>query len=380
MTRIYLIRHAEAEGNLYRRAQGQYNSLITDRGVKQIEALSKRFEHIHIDAVYSSDLNRTEHTAEAIYKSHGLELNTDRRLREINVGIWEDQPWGNIWYSDKAQLRYFTSEPEKWDIPGGESFELLETRMAEAMSNIAQQWDGRTIAVFSHGMAIRTFLCYVTGTSLCDIASIAHSENTGVSCFVFENDRFSVEFMNDSSHLTPELKGMNTQGWWKNKEGIDRHELRFVPMDIKNEKKRYISCYREIWESLYGDLNGFGDGSNFWRAAVADSKKDRFAISDAYIGEDQVGFIELNLDNDEYGNIVFCYMRPEYRNLGMGIQLIGQSVSVARKYGKQRVRLNVSDKNIRAMNFYKKYGFKQVGVTQGSHGSLVVMEKNISNR
>lgn len=32
MTRIYIVRHAEAEGNLYRRAHGWYNSLITQRG------------------------------------------------------------------------------------------------------------------------------------------------------------------------------------------------------------------------------------------------------------------------------------------------------------------------------------------------------------
>ena len=38
MTNIYLIRHAEAEGNLYRRIQGQYNSKITPLGEKQILA------------------------------------------------------------------------------------------------------------------------------------------------------------------------------------------------------------------------------------------------------------------------------------------------------------------------------------------------------
>lgn len=30
MTTIYLVRHAEAEGNLYRIAHGHYNSCITD--------------------------------------------------------------------------------------------------------------------------------------------------------------------------------------------------------------------------------------------------------------------------------------------------------------------------------------------------------------
>ena len=34
MTTVYLVRHAEAEGNLYRRVHGWYNSLITDNGYR----------------------------------------------------------------------------------------------------------------------------------------------------------------------------------------------------------------------------------------------------------------------------------------------------------------------------------------------------------
>ena len=82
MTTVYLVRHAEAEGNLYRRVHGWYNSLITDNGYRQIAALRGRFADIHIDAVYSSDLFRTMTTAKAVYLSHGLELHTDPGLRE----------------------------------------------------------------------------------------------------------------------------------------------------------------------------------------------------------------------------------------------------------------------------------------------------------
>ena len=56
MTRIYFVRHAEAEGNLYRIAQGQYNSLLTDRGWRQVAARRQRSAGIHSDAVYASDL------------------------------------------------------------------------------------------------------------------------------------------------------------------------------------------------------------------------------------------------------------------------------------------------------------------------------------
>ena len=94
MTTIYLIRHAEAEGNLYRRIHGWYDALITDNGFAQIAALQRRFQDIPIDAVWSSDLYRTMTTARAVYVPKGLELHTDPGLREVHMGDWEDKPWG----------------------------------------------------------------------------------------------------------------------------------------------------------------------------------------------------------------------------------------------------------------------------------------------
>ena len=93
MTTVYLIRHAEAEGNLYRRAQGHYNSTITDRGYRQIAALAKRFADIPIDAVYSSDLARTCTTALAVTCPKKLPLHTSEQLREVGMGVWEDRTW-----------------------------------------------------------------------------------------------------------------------------------------------------------------------------------------------------------------------------------------------------------------------------------------------
>ena len=51
ITTIYLIRHAEAEGNLFRVAHGQYNSNITPRGYRQLSYLRRRFQDVRLDAV-----------------------------------------------------------------------------------------------------------------------------------------------------------------------------------------------------------------------------------------------------------------------------------------------------------------------------------------
>ena len=63
MTTIYLIRHAEAEGNVYRVYQGQHDTLLTETGKLQAQALGERFRDVHVDAVYSSDLYRAAATA-----------------------------------------------------------------------------------------------------------------------------------------------------------------------------------------------------------------------------------------------------------------------------------------------------------------------------
>ena len=120
MTQIYLIRHAEAEGNLYRRVQGHYDGDITERGRKQIDKLAERFRDIHLDALYSSDLRRAVTTASAITRYHDLPLITTPRLREVAMGCWEDRPWGEVEYP-REQLVHFNCDPENQDVEGCET-------------------------------------------------------------------------------------------------------------------------------------------------------------------------------------------------------------------------------------------------------------------
>ena len=121
MTRIYLIRHAEAEGNLYRLAHGHYDSLITERGYQQIAALRERFADIPIDAVYASDLFRTRTTARAIYEPKGLPLHTTPAFREVGMGVWEGRTWQELAMEDEAALDRFNRDMVHWHVEGSET-------------------------------------------------------------------------------------------------------------------------------------------------------------------------------------------------------------------------------------------------------------------
>ena len=119
MTTIYLVRHAEAEGNLYRIAHGHYNSCITDdRGCRQIRALAERFRDVPVDAVYASDLIRTRTTAQSIYLPKGLQLHPDPAFREICMGEWEEHCWYELLRKYPQSHYDFNHRLDCWQVPG----------------------------------------------------------------------------------------------------------------------------------------------------------------------------------------------------------------------------------------------------------------------
>ena len=193
MTKIYLIRHAEAEGNLYRRIQGHWDGSITALGLQQIDALAQRFRHEHIDALYCSNLSRARVTAEAITRYHDVPAVATPRLAEICMGVWEGRAWGDVEHGFPEQMRYFNTDPEKWSVPGGEPIREVQKRMTRAIQDLAARHDGQTVAVVSHGMAIRAYLCTVLGIPNSEMSTLPYGDNTSVSLLLVDGERTTVE-------------------------------------------------------------------------------------------------------------------------------------------------------------------------------------------
>ena len=55
-TTLYLVRHAEAEGNWKRTFQGHIDSKVSEKGWMQLDYLARRFEQVHLNAGWSSPL------------------------------------------------------------------------------------------------------------------------------------------------------------------------------------------------------------------------------------------------------------------------------------------------------------------------------------
>ena len=228
MTTIYLIRHGEAEGNIFRRFHGQYDSLLTPRGEAQVQQLKRRFESIHIDACFASDLTRACQTARAVYVPKGLKLQRDSRFREICVGIWEDVPYGYLDNFDEKRMRMFNHDITNWNVEGGENYEISSSRFVEGLIEAADRYEGGSIAVFSHAAVMRCALMRMLGQM---DGKLGYSDNTGVSKLTYENGTFCPVFLNDNSHLPDELSTFYIQCWWRETDNRKEAALYFLTAD-----------------------------------------------------------------------------------------------------------------------------------------------------
>jgi broad specificity phosphatase PhoE len=215
MTRIYLVRHAEAQGNIMRIFQGSIDADVSENGIRQLERLKEHFKNIEIDAVYSSPLIRAYKTAQAANYYHNLPITTLDDLKEIDGGHWEGVKWADIETLFRDEHRLWTDEPWNFACEGGEAMRQVYDRIWNAISKIVRENSGRRVLVTSHGCAIRNFICRASGKSIEHLREIDWFENTSVNVIDFD-DNFNPNIisLNDAAHLDEETATITKQSWW----------------------------------------------------------------------------------------------------------------------------------------------------------------------
>lgn len=368
MTEIYLIRHTQAEGNLYHMMQGHWDGDITELGKKQIDALAERMRDVKIDALYTSDLYRTRMTASAITKYHDIPMINDERLREINIGPWEAVFFGNVLRSDPEIFKVFMGDPENFYLEGAETYSQVRDRSAAAVEEIAAKHDGEAVAVVSHGITIRCIISKLCGIPLNDTETLPIFKNTGIAHLFYENGKFTVDYLNDASHITEEL--MPRGG-----DPILRHEF----LNPAKERRYYTDCYADAWKFAHGNLDDYNE-TIYFDSAKQHYEEDNGSIFKFYEGDTEAGLLDLDTRRGAhagYGWISLLYLKPEYRRKGCSIQALGRALSKYKSMGRRSVRLHVAEDNRAAMEFYEKWGFKKLSREPGSSSTLWLMEKKL---
>lgn len=218
VTKIILIRHAEAYGNNKRVFQGHTDGDISQNGERQLEKLSERCRSYQFDAVYSSPLRRALKTAMAANRYHGLPIVTYEGLMEINAGHWEGHYFDDLPTLFPKEYELWENDPGSFAVEDGETMKEVYNRIWNTVGKIVKSHPEQTVCVVSHGCTIRNLLCRAYGKPLSELGTIEWCDNTAVSIIDFDKDMQSkVLLANDASHLDRKLSTLANQDWWKKK-------------------------------------------------------------------------------------------------------------------------------------------------------------------
>lgn len=161
MKRVLFWRHGQTDWNLQRKFQGQADIELNRTGLIQAERAAALLAGLKPDRVISSDLDRAVNTAAALLALiPGFAAESDPRLRETSIGLWEGMTFDEI-------TGQFPEEMARWESgavdsrPGrtGETRREVAARMSEAVSEaVAGLPENGLLVVVSHGGAIRSGL------------------------------------------------------------------------------------------------------------------------------------------------------------------------------------------------------------------------------
>ncbi|WP_448587372.1 phosphoserine phosphatase PspA [Thermocrinis sp.] len=200
MVRLFLVRHAESEWNPIGRYQGLLDPELSERGKVQAKLLGEAFKKEKIDIIFSSPLKRTYQTALEIAKSHNLDVIEERRIIEIDHGVWSGMLVEEVKKKYPEDFNRWLEEPHEVKFEGGESLREVYDRVKEFLDFLRKKHQNQTVVAVSHTVPMRAMLCALLNIDLSKFWSFG-CDNASYTLVHLEEKRNVIVKLNITCHL-----------------------------------------------------------------------------------------------------------------------------------------------------------------------------------
>jgi probable phosphoglycerate mutase len=165
VTTFYLIRHAQNEWVRTGRLAGWTSGVhLNEEGQRQAELLGKRLANEKLVAIYSSPLERTVETAEAIAAHHDLPVLIEEGVGEVDFGDWTGKRLKQL--SRKRLWKVVQRYPSGARFPNGESFLEMQFRLVSTLQQLAETHPSGRVVVVAHSDVIKAVFAHFAGIHL----------------------------------------------------------------------------------------------------------------------------------------------------------------------------------------------------------------------
>ncbi|QXM05645.1 alpha-ribazole phosphatase [Crassaminicella indica] len=166
--KLIFVRHGETEDNNKGLYCGWNDVELTEKGMMQAKKVCEKLKERKIDYIITSDLNRTMKTAEMINKYHHKKIILEKKLREMNFGLWEGLSYKEIKKKYAKELSGWEADWIDYAPPFGESVRHMYKRVTSSIDNIIAEYKDKNILIVSHAGCIRAILAYLIGNGIED--------------------------------------------------------------------------------------------------------------------------------------------------------------------------------------------------------------------
>lgn len=200
---LIMIRHAQTEWNKRRSFQGSSDNALSELGKEQARRLGERLKNKKIDRVIASPKKRAQDTAKAIAVHHGLEVETDERLTELNYGRWEGKNFDDLEAEGDPDIAYYRKDRDFYGFPDGLSLFGGRCRIGAFLDELKRQyWEtDATIVLVGHAGIFRMGIFH-----LLDIGNTYYDKmepaNAAMTVFRIDKEKgLKMLCFNDAAHL-----------------------------------------------------------------------------------------------------------------------------------------------------------------------------------
>ena len=201
MTKLLLVRHGRTAWNAAGRIQGQLDIALDELGGQQARQVAERVQSFHLDAIYTSPLQRARETAEAIGTRLNLPVTGDDRLMEYQFGVVSGLTWEELVAQHPELAKRWVDDAWTVPIAGSEGRVNFAARVKAVMDDLIARHPDQHVAVVAHGGTFNVYLAKMLGLDL-KRRHPFHFGNTSLSSVEVKNGVFSVHFLNDTCHLS----------------------------------------------------------------------------------------------------------------------------------------------------------------------------------